>query len=214
MLLDRGWAIVLPNTSGSDGYGEQLLRQVRGRWGEPDTAQVLALLEHLINTGVTAPGCVALAGYSYGAFLAANILTHTSSFAAAVCAAGPYDLAEHVRTSHYGGLLVHLEMGGIGPEQDPDLYRRLSPLHRAGQVTTPVLVIHPAEDTNVLPAQAEAWASALRDSGSAESELVIIPGADHEFPWDGTPAARDQYYRAVATWLERIVAASPTAQTA
>lgn len=212
-LLDRGWAIVLPNTSGSDGYGERLLRDVRGRWGEPDTTQVLALVEHLINTEVTAPGLVALAGYSYGAFLTANILTRTDRFAAAVCAAGIYDLDQHVRTSDYGNLVVHLEMGGLTPEQDPDLYRRLSPLHRADQVTTPTLVIHPADDTNVWPAQAEAWARALHDSGSAETNLILIPGADHEFPWDGTWAARDQYYSAVVTWLERTVTAPLPAQT-
>ena len=68
--------------------------------------------------------------------------------------------------------------GWEGP--GPHRHDQLSPVSYAANVTTPVLILHGADDTNVPVGQAMYFHRALTQFG-AEHELVIFPRENHRF---------------------------------
>jgi len=72
--------------------------------------------------------------------------------------------------------------------EDPDLYRRASPITYVRNESPPLLILHGTADTTVDVTQSERFAEALKKVGG-EHELVIIPGAPHTF--DLQPKQRD-----------------------
>jgi acetyl esterase/lipase len=68
-------------------------------------------------------------------------------------------------------------------EEDPDVYRRASPITHCTAGDAPVLIIHGTADKTVALSQSEAFARALEAAG-VEHELLIVPGAPHTFDLD------------------------------
>jgi dipeptidyl aminopeptidase/acylaminoacyl peptidase len=111
---------------------------------------------------------LAIQGHSLGGFETNYLVTHSHLFAAAVEAAGASDMI-----SRYGSLY-----GGIWPMHayyetidgamrctlwdDPDLYISESPVFKANEVTTPLLMMHNKKDAAVPWAQGIELFTALR----------------------------------------------------
>jgi dipeptidyl aminopeptidase/acylaminoacyl peptidase len=92
-LVSRGWAVLLINSRGSDGYGEAFFDGVREAWGLADVADFLEPLDRLVAEGLADPERLAVAGYSYGGFMACWLTAHDDRFAAAVAGGTVSDLA-------------------------------------------------------------------------------------------------------------------------
>jgi dipeptidyl aminopeptidase/acylaminoacyl peptidase len=112
--------------------------------------------------------------------MAAWAVTQTGRFRAAVMGAGIADWAVQVGAGEYGRAEADLcgSFGWDGP--GPHRHDQLSPISYAGNVTTPVLILHGEDDTNVPVGQAMYFHRALTQFG-AEHELVIYPREDHSF---------------------------------
>ncbi|MDQ3987900.1 MAG: S9 family peptidase, partial [Actinomycetota bacterium] len=85
------------------------------------------------------------------------------------------------------------------PRRDAELLRELSPIHRIGKLSAPLLVVHGARDTNVPLIEAEQLVGALRDRGASPGYLVL-PDEGHDIL--GT-ANRAVFVREVVQWLIR-----------
>lgn len=202
-LVRQGWTVVLPNLSGSDGFGETHLRRVLGQWGVPDSREAWSVIDQLVTEGIADPARLAVTGYSYGGFLANTMVTQDRRFGAAVVGNATADLAAAVTDSALGDFIASMEIGAR-PDEDPDLYDRLSPSAHVSGVRTPVLVMHARDDEVVPPGQARHWSEQLRAHG-VQSEYRSIDGADHEFLFSGRPSHRDFYYRQLTEWLHRFI---------
>jgi dipeptidyl aminopeptidase/acylaminoacyl peptidase len=112
--------------------------------------------------------------------MAAWAVTQTGRFRAAGMGAGLADWAVQVGAGEYGRAEADLcgSFGWDGP--GPHRHDQLSPISYAGNVTTPVLILHGEDDTNVPVGQAMYFHRALTQFG-AEHELVIYPREDHSF---------------------------------
>jgi len=66
------------------------------------------------------------------------------------------------------------------PEQDRALLAALSPIHHAGNIDVPLLVVHGALDTNVPLGEAQQIVAALRDRGRPVDYLQL-EGEGHEY---------------------------------
>ncbi|MBS4013387.1 MAG: S9 family peptidase [Bacteroidetes bacterium] len=170
MLVTQGYAI-LDNASfpivgetesePNDTFIEQLV------------ANAKAAIDKLVEMGVTDSKKVGVSGHSYGAFMTANLLSHSDLFAAGVARSGAYN-----RT---------LTPFGFQSEertfwQAPELYHRMSPFSSADKMKTPLLLIHGAEDNNsgTFPVQSERYYDALRGLG-ATVRLVMLPHESHGY---------------------------------
>lgn len=137
---------------------------------------------------------VAVGGHSYGAFMTANLLSHSDLFAAGIARSGAYN-----RT---------LTPFGFQSEERnyweaPDVYNTMSPFMHADKMKTPLLLIHGNEDNNsgTYTMQSERYFNALKGFG-APTRLVILPKESHGY------AAKESILHVIweqDQWLEKYV---------
>lgn len=116
---------------------------------------------------------VAVGGHSYGAFMVANLLSHSDLFAAGIARSGAYN-----RT---------LTPFGFQSEERnyweaPEVYYTMSPFMHADKMKTPLLLIHGEADNNsgTYPMQSERYFNALKGLG-ATVRLVMLPKESHGY---------------------------------
>jgi dipeptidyl aminopeptidase/acylaminoacyl peptidase len=116
---------------------------------------------------------VGVGGHSYGAFMTANLLTHSNLFACGIARSGAYN-----RT---------LTPFGFQSEQRnywdvPDVYNTMSPFMNATKMKTPLLLTHGEADNNpgTFTLQTERYFQALKNLG-APVRMVILPKESHGY---------------------------------
>jgi dipeptidyl aminopeptidase/acylaminoacyl peptidase len=116
---------------------------------------------------------VAVGGHSYGAFMVANLLSHSDLFAAGIARSGAYN-----RT---------LTPFGFQSEERtyweaPEVYYTMSPFMHADKMKTPLLLIHGEADNNsgTYPMQSKRYFNALKGLG-APARLVMLPKESHGY---------------------------------
>jgi len=116
---------------------------------------------------------VAVGGHSYGAFMTANLLTHSNLFACGVARSGAYN-----RT---------LTPFGFQSEERsywdvPEVYNTMSAFMTADKMKTPLLLIHGEADNNpgTFTLQSERYFNALKGMGNP-ARLVILPKESHGY---------------------------------
>jgi len=116
---------------------------------------------------------VGVGGHSYGAFMVANLLSHSDLFAAGIARSGAYN-----RT---------LTPFGFQSEErsywdSPETYNTMSPFMHADKMKTPLLLIHGEADNNsgTYPLQSERYFNALKGLG-ATARLVMLPKESHGY---------------------------------
>jgi dipeptidyl aminopeptidase/acylaminoacyl peptidase/CubicO group peptidase (beta-lactamase class C family) len=200
-LAARGWAVLLLNPRGSDGYGEDFYRGVVDGWGAADASDFLEPIDALVADGIADPERLAVTGYSYGGYMTCFLTSRDDRFAAAVAGGAVSDLVSEVGTAQDGHVLARYELGGES-WANRDTYAAMSPLARVEHVRTPTLVYHGDADRTCPVGQAQQWHTALRERGVPTS-LVLYPGEGHLFVLDGRPSHRLDFNRRVVDWVER-----------
>ena len=115
----------------------------------------------------------AIGGHSYGAFMTANLLTHTKLFACGVARSGAYNrtltpFGFQSETRNYWDV--------------PNVYNDMSPFMNAHKMKTPMLLVHGAADNNAgtFTFQSERYFAALKGLG-APVRLVLLPFESHGY---------------------------------
>ena len=137
---------------------------------------------------------VGVGGHSYGAFMTANLLSHSNLFAAGIARSGAYN-----RT---------LTPFGFQSEERnyweaPHVYYEMSPFMHADKMKTPLLLVHGEADNNsgTYPMQSERYFNALKGLG-ATVRLVMLPKESHGY------AARESVLHMLweqDQWLDKYV---------
>ncbi|TRX65942.1 prolyl oligopeptidase family serine peptidase [Carboxylicivirga sp. M1479] len=136
-------------------------------------ANAKAAIDYLDEQGYVDRKRVAVGGHSYGAFMTANLLTHSDLFAAGIARSGAYN-----RT---------LTPFGFQSEERnyweaPDIYNTMSPFMNSSKMKHPLLLIHGVADNNsgTYPMQSERYFNALKGLG-ATVRLVMLPSESHGY---------------------------------
>ncbi|MDF1574884.1 MAG: prolyl oligopeptidase family serine peptidase [Bacteroidales bacterium] len=136
-------------------------------------ANALAAIDAVDQLGYIDRNKVAVGGHSYGAFMVANLLSHSDLFAAGIARSGAYN-----RT---------LTPFGFQSEERsyweaPEVYYRMSPFMHADKMKTPLLLIHGEADNNsgTYPLQSTRYFNALKGLG-ASVRLVMLPKESHGY---------------------------------
>ncbi len=132
-----------------------------------------AAIDAVNKLGYIDPKKVAVGGHSYGAFMTANLLTHSKLFACGIARSGAYN-----RT---------LTPFGFQSEQRnywdaPDVYNTMSPFMNAEKMKTPLLLVHGDADNNpgTFTLQTERYFQALKGLG-APVRMVLLPKEAHGY---------------------------------
>jgi dienelactone hydrolase len=177
-LATAGYAVFLPNPRGGQGHGHEFALSVAGRVGQEEWTDILTGIDLLVADGIADPDRLGIAGWSHGGFLAAWAVGHTDRFRAALVGAGVTDWGMLAATGENGQFETALGASTGWEGAGPHPHDALSPISYASRITTPVLVLHGAEDTNVPLGQAEYLHRALSHYG-VDHEYVIYPRENH-----------------------------------
>ncbi|MBI1752138.1 MAG: S9 family peptidase [Acidobacteria bacterium] len=136
-------------------------------------ASAKAAIDKADELGVIDPKRVGVGGHSYGAFMTANLLAHSTLFKAGIARSGAYN-----RT---------LTPFGFQSErrtlwEAPDMYLKVSPFMSANHFNAPILLIHGEADNNqgTFPIQSERLYAALKGNGQT-ARYVTLPLESHGY---------------------------------
>lgn len=173
----------------NDSYVEQLV------------ASAKAAIDAIDSLGVGDRNRVAVGGHSYGAFMTANLLAHSTLFRAGVAESGAYN-----RTLTPFGFQAEPRTFW----QAEDIYSTMSPFYYADKIKTPILLIHGVNDDNdgTFPIQSERMFAAIKGNGGTV-RYVQLPLEPHGYT--ARESLRHVMWETV-TWLDRYVK-NPTEKT-
>ncbi len=202
-LTGRGWAILALDAVGSSSYGRAFSERLKGHWGELDFPQHLAAIDALQRDGLVDER-IAIAGSSYGGYMAAWAIGQDRRFRAAVISAPVADLASHYGTSDSGYYADPFAMQSR-PQDNRGAMKRLSPVEHVDEAITPTLLIQGKSDQRCPVGQSEELLVKLQRAGTP-TEMVLYPGGSHRLMGNGRPSHRLDAARRIVDWLERWVA--------
>ena len=168
--VTRGYAVLDDASFPIVGEGSE---QPNDSFVEQLVSNAKAAIDAVDELGYIDRNRVAVGGHSYGAFMTANLLSHSDLFAAGIARSGAYN-----RT---------LTPFGFQSEERnyweaPEVYDNMSPFMHADKMKTPLLLIHGEADNNsgTHTMQSERYFQALKSFG-APARLVILPMESHGY---------------------------------
>jgi dipeptidyl aminopeptidase/acylaminoacyl peptidase len=164
------------NYRGSAGYGERF-RQLNVRnLGVGDAWDVLSGIDHLVAKGWVDEARVGCMGWSQGGYISAFLTTTSTRCAAISVGAGISNWA----TYYYNTDITPFTIQYLGddPADDPEVYRKTSPMSFVTQAKTPTLIQHGENDRRVPIANAYELRQGLEDRG-VPVEMVVYKGFGH-----------------------------------
>ncbi|MCX7945040.1 MAG: S9 family peptidase [Deltaproteobacteria bacterium] len=175
-FASSGYVVVMPNITGSTGFGQQFVNEVSKDWGGAPYEDIMGIFGYLEKSGFADHLRVCAIGGSYGGYMTNWILGHTDKFKCLVSHAAPFDLI-----SKYGSTdelwFPEWEFGGT-PWDNRDMYEKFSPHNYVKNFKTPTLITHGANDFRV-PLEQAIMAFTYLKKMNVPSRLIIFPDEDH-----------------------------------
>lgn len=168
--VNRGYAVLDDAAFPIIGEGDQ---EPNDTFVEQLTWNAEAAINAVDKMGYIDPQRVGVGGHSYGAFMTANLLTHSDLFACGIARSGAYN-----RTLTPFGF--QYEQRNFWEAQH--VYNQMSPFMHVEKMKTPMLLTHGEEDNNAgtFTLQTERYFQALKGLG-APVRMVILPKESHGY---------------------------------
>jgi dipeptidyl aminopeptidase/acylaminoacyl peptidase len=198
LLAAQGYVVAQPNPHGSNGYGQAFTYELNRAWGVSDFADVMAVADHLVATGVSDGDKLGVGGWSYGGILTNYMITQSTRFKGAVTGA-----SEVNHRANYGHDVYQLTWEaefGL-PWENIEAWEKINPFNNIGKITTPTLVMGGQIDWNVPIQNSEQLYQGLKRLG-IDTQLVVYPGEYHGFRRPSFK--RDRLERYIA-WFKKYV---------
>ncbi|MEO6402395.1 MAG: S9 family peptidase [Vicinamibacteria bacterium] len=175
--LSKGALILEPNYRGSAGYGEAFRSLNVRNLGVGDAWDVISGIDSLISKGLVDKTKVGVAGWSQGGYISAFLTTHDSArFRAVSVGAGISNwVTYYVSTDIHPFTRQYLK---ATPWDDPEIYRKTSPMTYIKGAKAPTLIQHGDADQRVPVSDALELYQGLRDQG-VETRLALYKGFGH-----------------------------------
>jgi len=198
-LASRGYAVFMPAPRASRGFGLKLFRSGWKQWGLGMQDDVTDGVRWLIDQGTVDPQRVAIAGASYGGYLALMALVkEPKMFRCAIDWVGVADPSFMLTVTwtdfnRLDSTLFPLEKLVGDVEKDRDQFRQTSPLVRAAEIKQPVLMAYGGLDQRVPSVNGNRLRSALE---AQHANLEWVEYADEGHGWEKESTNLDFWGRA------------------
>jgi len=207
-MAAKGYVVLAPNPRGSASYGQAFGNSIQYEYPGDDYRDLIAGVDELIRRGYVDEKKLGITGGSGGGLLTNWAITQTHRFGAAVSqrsiadwAGWWYDLDVPIFTPAWFRKF---------PFQEPDEYRRRSPVTYAERVTTPYLTI---EGENDLRAPTDSGGGAMFRALKALNKtaaMALFPGETHELSRSGKPSHRVARLRYILGWFDKYLEGKPS----
>ena len=175
-FVAKGALVLRPNYRGSAGYGERFRSLNVRNLGVGDYADVISGVDFLIGQGFVDRERVGSMGWSEGGYISAFITTASDRFKAVSVGAGISDWMTYYANTDitpFAPQYLHAT-----PWDDPEIYRKTSPISYLKTAKTPTLIQHGGSDRRVPIANGFELRQALEDKG-VPVKMVIYDGFGH-----------------------------------
>lgn len=175
-FVAKGALVLKPNYRGSAGYGEKFRSLNVRNLGLGDYEDVISGVDFLIGKGIVDRDRVGAMGWSQGGYISAFITCYSDRFRAVSVGAGISDwMTYYVNTDVHPFTRQYLK---ATPWEDPEIYRKTSPITYVNRAKTPTLIQHGDQDKRVPPPNAFELYQALKDRG-VPVKLILYKGFGH-----------------------------------
>ena len=170
-FVEKGFIVLEPNYRGSSGYGNEFLKANYRKQGLADYDDVISGVDELVEKGIVDKDRVGVMGWSNGGYISAFCSTFSNRFKAISVGGGITNWSTHyVNTDIPYFIRMHL---GNTPWNDPDIYKKTSPMTYIKSACTPTLIQHGEKDARIPVTNAYELYEGLRDM-EVDTELIIF----------------------------------------
>jgi dipeptidyl aminopeptidase/acylaminoacyl peptidase len=189
-----GYVVYAPNPRGSTGFGQEFTDQISRDWGGRVYDDLMRQADDLESLPYVDRGRIGAAGASYGGYMIAWILGHTTRFKTLVCHDGVVDPGPMALETEELWFPTW-DFGGWPWESD--LYEKWNPMRFADKFQTPTLVVTSEKDYRVPFGQGLQLFTALQVR-KVPSKLLTFPDEGH---WVLKPGNSRVWHAVVMDWL-------------
>lgn len=177
-LVANGIAVFAPNVRGSSGFGKAFMAMDDGAKRVDGVLDIKSTTDALVEMGIADPKRLGIMGGSYGGYMVmAGVTEFPDMFAAGANLFGVVNFETFFRESEpWMAAISTTEYGD--PVTQADMLKSLSPIHKLDRITTPLFVLHGANDTNVPVVEAEQIVSAMKARG-VPVRYTLFPDEGH-----------------------------------
>ncbi|HEX8186935.1 MAG TPA: alpha/beta fold hydrolase [Pyrinomonadaceae bacterium] len=195
LLMERGYTVLSIDYRGSAGYGRDWRTGIYRHMGGKDLDDHVDAVRYLVADHGVDPRRVGLYGGSYGGFITLMAMFTTPDIFAAGAALRPVTDWAHYNHPYTANILNE-------PQDDPEAYRRSSPIYFAAGLKGPLLICHGMVDTNVHFQDTVRLAERLIELRKENWQLAPYPVEDHAF--DRADSWADEYKRILRLFEENL----------
>ena len=198
-FVAKGALALKVNYRGSAGYGEKFRALNVRNLGLGDYEDVISGVDFLIGQGCVDRNRVGAMGWSQGGYISAFIATYSDRFKAVSVGAGISNwVTYYVNTDIHPFTRQYLK---ATPWDDPEVYRKTSPISYIKNAKTPTLIQHCDNDRRVPIPNAYELYQGLQDRG-VPSKLIVYKGFGHGISKPRQQqAATEHNYEWFAQWI-------------
>lgn len=170
LIAQHGYIIWICDNRSASAKGVRTAQTAFHNFGDPELRDLEDGVAWLKKQPYVDPGRIGLWGWSYGGFMTAYALTHSTSFKIGISGAPVTDwrLYDSIYTERYMGL----------PGENADGYRKTSVLEAASNLSGKLLLIHGAIDNNVHPQNSVRFIDQLQKAGK-QFQFMLYPQSRH-----------------------------------
>jgi dipeptidyl aminopeptidase/acylaminoacyl peptidase len=200
-MAAKGYVVLYPNPRGSTSYGQEFGNIIQHNYPGDDYKDLMAGVDELIRRGYIDDKKLAVTGGSGGGLLTNWTITQTTRFAAAVSQRDIASWTDWWYTADF--TLFHPSWFKAPPFEDPEDYRRRSPITYVNKIQTPLMLILGEVDWRTPTGPGgEAMFRALKYR-RIPTVMVRFPNESHELSRSGQPWHRIERLQHIVGWFDK-----------
>jgi dipeptidyl aminopeptidase/acylaminoacyl peptidase len=195
LLASRGYVVLDPDYRASSGYGRDWRTAIYEHMGGKDLDDVVDGAKYLVGTQHVNARRIGVYGGSYGGFITLMAMFTSPDTFAAGAALRPVTDWAHYNHGYTSNILNE-------PQNDPEAYRRSSPIYFADGLKGALLICHGMVDTNVFFQDSVRLVQRLIELRKENWSIAPFPVENHGFEEETSWA--DEYKRILKLFDENL----------
>jgi dipeptidyl aminopeptidase/acylaminoacyl peptidase len=195
ILASKGYVVLSPDYRASAGYGRDWRTAIYRHMGGKDLEDVVDGAAFLVKTEKVDPKRIGVYGGSYGGFITLMAMFTTPDVFAAGAALRPVTDWAHYNHGYTSDILNV-------PQNDPEAYKRSSPIYFADGLKGRLLICHGMVDTNVFFQDSVRLVQRLIELRKENWSVAPFPVENHSFTEETSWA--DEYRRILSLFEEAL----------
>jgi dipeptidyl aminopeptidase/acylaminoacyl peptidase len=200
-MAAKGYVVLYPNPRGSTSYGQEFGNIIQHNYPGDDYKDLMAGVDELLKRGYIAEKKMGVTGGSGGGLLTNWTIGQTTRFAAAVSQRDIASWADWWYTADF--TLFQPSWFKAPPFEDPEDYKRRSPITYVNKIQTPLMLILGEVDWRTPTGPGgEAMFRALKYR-RIPTVMVRFPNESHELSRSGQPWHRIERLQHIVGWFDK-----------